>query len=122
MKVIKKREIERKNFKILKFLFPELDLEEKKKISTKFQEKDQLIFEFKETPSGKETIVLFSALRGAERIKFNDDDKIFLGVFPDEISAMAMVYRISFFIQEIFETRVKKKIFLKEEGKFILCF
>ena len=26
------------------------------------------------------------------------------------------------FLQEIFEARVKKKIFLKEEGKFILCF
>ena len=86
--------------------------QEKRKISTKFQEGDELVFEFKEI-SSKEVALLFSVIRGRKRIKFNGDEKFFLGIFPDKPSAMIMAYRIFYFLQEIFETKTKRKIELK---------
>ena len=125
MKVIKKRE--KRNAK--NFLFPELNQvpelnqgRRKDFVATKLQEGDELIFEFKETPS-REVILIFSAMRKAEkteRVEFGGDDKILLGAFPDIFSAILMVYRISLFLEKVFEREIKEKVFLKEEKKFIL--
>jgi len=114
--VIKKGE--KKNVK--GFLFPEFDQKKRRSfITTKFQEGDKLIFEFKETAS-REVILIFSAVRKAERVEFDGDDKIFLGVFPDNFSAILMAYRISLFLEKVFEKEIKEKVFLREKRKFIL--
>jgi len=72
---------------------------------------DILFFDFSaKSEDGKRVLLFFAATKSGKRIRFREDDKIFLGIFPDEREAKSFAFQTISLLESILGVRMSFSI------------